>query len=117
MLNTDEILVRSGDRLMEAPIFAGGGIEGIYGLFKACNFISSLTYERATSIGEMLIARKDHPNIQAEHRFYISQSLCEKANRIREARKKIWDEGKVNFFFEIKPFEPHPAMSDDYLEE
>jgi hypothetical protein len=62
---TDEILARAGDRLMEAPVFAGRGIEGLYGLFKACNFISSLTYERATSIGEMLIARKDHPNIQA----------------------------------------------------
>jgi hypothetical protein len=56
-------------------------------------------------------------NWLSEHRFYISQSLCEKANRIREARKKKWDEGKVNFFFEINPFEPHPVMSDDYLEE
>jgi len=64
-LKTDEILARAGDRLMEAPIFAGRGIEGLYGLFKACNFISSLTYERATSVGEMLIARQDHPNIQA----------------------------------------------------
>jgi len=64
-LKTDEILARAGDRLMEAPVFAGRGIEGLYGLFKACNFISSLTYERATSIGEMFIARKGHPNIQA----------------------------------------------------
>jgi len=63
-LKTDEILRRAGDRLMEAPIFAGGGIEGIYGLFNACNYISSLTYERANSIGEMIIAREGHPNIQ-----------------------------------------------------
>lgn len=56
-------------------------------------------------------------NWLSEHRFYLSKSLCEKANLIAEARKKIWDEGKVNIYFEIKPFEPHPIMSDDYLEE
>jgi hypothetical protein len=62
---TEEMLRKAGDRLMEAPVLAGGSVWMLYELFNACNYIASLTYERATSIGEMLIARSDHPNIQS----------------------------------------------------
>jgi hypothetical protein len=61
---TDAILRKAGARVMEAPIFASGGINGLYCLFDACNYISSLTYESATPAGEMFIASNDHPNIQ-----------------------------------------------------
>ena len=63
-LETGEILRRAGARLMEAPVFATGGIEGLYALFDSCNYIASLTYESASSFGEMLIARGGHENIQ-----------------------------------------------------
>ena len=61
---TDELLRASGDRLMEAPVWATHKIEGMYGLFNACNVISSLHYESAESVGRMLIARESHPNIE-----------------------------------------------------
>lgn len=62
-LRTEEILRRAGGRLMEAPVLAAGGIEGLYGLFDACNYIASLNYEGAASSGGMIIAREDHPNL------------------------------------------------------
>lgn len=49
---------------MEAPVLAGGGVWMLYELFEACNYISSLTYERAASIGEIIIATSGHQNIQ-----------------------------------------------------
>ena len=61
---TDAILRKAGSRVMEAPVFASGGIQGLYGLFDSCNYISSLTYESSTSSGEMLITKSGHPNIQ-----------------------------------------------------
>jgi hypothetical protein len=62
--DTDEMLRKAGARLMEAPVLSGGGVWMLYELFNACNYIASLTYERATSIGEILIARSGHQNIQ-----------------------------------------------------
>jgi hypothetical protein len=62
--SVDEILARAGVRLMEAPVYAGSGLE-IHGLFKACEFISSLTYEKSVPTGEMIIARKGHSNVKA----------------------------------------------------
>jgi hypothetical protein len=61
-LEADEILRRAGNRLTEVPIFAAHGVEGLlYGLFDACNYIASLNYEGAASIGGMVIAKNDHP--------------------------------------------------------
>jgi mannitol/fructose-specific phosphotransferase system IIA component len=53
----------------------------------------------------------------SEHRFYLSRSVCEKANRIEEARKKMFEEGKINIRFVYAHFEPNQNMSEDYLEE
>ncbi len=61
--SVDEILARAGDRLMEAPVYAGGS-RNVHGLFKACEFISSLTYEKSVPTGEMIIARKGHSNVK-----------------------------------------------------
>jgi len=60
---TEEMLRKAGDRLMEAPVFAGGGVDGLYCLFDACNYIAALPSERSFSNGELLIAREGHPNI------------------------------------------------------
>lgn len=74
---TDEMLRKAGDRLMEAPVLAGGGVWMLYELFNACNYIASLTYERATSIGEMLIATSGHLNIQTTLTLAKPVSLSE----------------------------------------
>ena len=62
-LETDEMLRHAGDRFMYAPVFAGGGVEGLGGLFDACNYIASLNYEGSASSGGMIVAREDHPNL------------------------------------------------------
>jgi hypothetical protein len=61
-----ELLRAAGDRMMHTPVWAAGNIHGLYGLFESCNVISSLTYEKAESLGGMLVARKGHPNIENE---------------------------------------------------
>jgi DNA integrity scanning protein DisA with diadenylate cyclase activity len=65
----EEIVRAAGKRFMYTPALAGGEIEGLHGLFDACNMISSLRYEGAEGIGRMLIARRGHPNIQERLRL------------------------------------------------
>lgn len=60
----EEIVRAAGRRFMYTPAWAGGEIEGLHGLFDACNTISSLRYEGAEGIGRMLTARREHPNIR-----------------------------------------------------
>jgi DNA integrity scanning protein DisA with diadenylate cyclase activity len=60
----EEIVRAAGKQFMYTPALAGGEIEGLHGLFDACNMISSLRYEGAEGIGRMLIARRGHPNIR-----------------------------------------------------
>jgi hypothetical protein len=60
----DEIIRSAGKSLMYTPAWAGGELMGLHGLFHACNTISSLRYEGAEGIGKMLIARREHPNIE-----------------------------------------------------
>ena len=59
----EEILRKAGSRLMEVPIFAAQSWGGLYGLFNACNYIASLSYEGAESVGGMIVAKVGHPNI------------------------------------------------------
>ncbi|MFD0894740.1 hypothetical protein ACFQ5Q_14010 [Luteolibacter ambystomatis] len=61
----EEILRQAANRLMELPNFAAGSFEGLYGLFSACNFISSLTYEGGESVGSMIVAPAEHPNVRS----------------------------------------------------
>lgn len=61
----DEVFRTAGKKLMYAPGYAGAEFsEGIQGLFEACNAISSLRYEGEEGIGNILIARKGHPNVE-----------------------------------------------------
>jgi hypothetical protein len=62
--NKDELLRQAGQRLMDAPVWVGSDGIGIHGLFGACNFISSLTYESEGSVGSMLVAAATHKNIE-----------------------------------------------------
>jgi len=59
----EEILRKAGSRLMEVPNFAAKSWGGLYGLYNACNYIASLTYEGAESVGGMIVARSGHPNV------------------------------------------------------
>jgi hypothetical protein len=59
----EEILRKAGSRLMEVPNFAAQSWGGLYGLFNACNYIASLSYEGAESVGGMIVAKIGHPNI------------------------------------------------------
>ncbi len=59
----EEILRKAGNRLMEVPNFAAKSWGGLYGLFNACNYIASLSYEGAESVGGMIVAKAGHPNV------------------------------------------------------
>lgn len=59
----EEILRKAGSRLMEVPNFAAQSWGGLYGLFNACNYIASLSYEGAESVGGMIVAKVGHLNI------------------------------------------------------
>ncbi len=60
----DEVIRSAGKNFMRTPAYKGGNLDGFYGLFEACNTISSLRYEGEDGVGRMLIARKEHPNIE-----------------------------------------------------
>lgn len=60
----DEIIRAAGKSLMYTPAWAGGEGMGLHGLFRSCNTISSLRYEGAEGTGKMLIARREHPNVE-----------------------------------------------------
>ena len=60
----DEIIRAAGRLLMYTPSNAGGEFRGLHGLFDSCNEVSSLKHEGDESVGEMLIAKKGHSNVQ-----------------------------------------------------
>ena len=60
----DEIIRSAGRMLMYTPSNAGGEFRGLHGLFDSCNEVSSLKHEGDESVGEMLIAKKGHSNVQ-----------------------------------------------------
>lgn len=62
--NDDEVIRVAGRRFMYTPACAGANLDGLHGLFEACNAISSMRYEGAEGLGRMIIARKNHPNVE-----------------------------------------------------
>ncbi|HYW17927.1 MAG TPA: DNA integrity scanning protein DisA nucleotide-binding domain protein [Nodularia sp. (in: cyanobacteria)] len=60
----NEIIHAAGKNLMYTPLGACGKFGNWYGLFEACNTISSLKYEGAEGIGRMLLSKRGHPNIE-----------------------------------------------------
>ena len=65
----DEIIRSAGKYLMYTPAWYGQEFFGLHHLFDSCNIISSLKYEGAEGVGELLIARRDHPNIEINLRL------------------------------------------------
>jgi DNA integrity scanning protein DisA with diadenylate cyclase activity len=62
--SAEELLRESGRQFMYSISSAGGNIEGLNGLYDACNTISSLKYEGAEGLGKMVIAKNYHSNIR-----------------------------------------------------
>ncbi len=61
----DEVVRAAGRLLMYTPSHAGVGfMEGLHGLFEACNIVSSLRHEGEECIARMLVARRGHPNVE-----------------------------------------------------
>ena len=82
---TTEVIRAAGKSVMYTPANAGKNMDGIHGLFDACNVISSMRYEGSESVGRMIIARKNHPNIEATISFISPVKLHE----YRAARKLL----------------------------
>ncbi len=80
-----ELFRAAGSHLMESPVWATGGWEGMYGLYNACNAISSLRYEGDEGSGKVMIARDDHPNIART----ISLAEPVRLSRPRAVRKLL----------------------------
>lgn len=59
----EEIIRSAGIFLMYTPAFAGGALEGLHQLFNYCNRISSIRYEGQEGIGEMIVTKRQHPNL------------------------------------------------------
>jgi hypothetical protein len=60
----DEVIRAAGKRLMHTPAFAAREVEGMQGLYEACNTISSMRYEGSEGTGRMVVARSGHPNVE-----------------------------------------------------
>jgi hypothetical protein len=60
---TDELLREAGKKLMETMSWAGNNGMSL-GLYHTCNEIAAMKYEGSVSIGNMIIASKEHSNIR-----------------------------------------------------
>jgi DNA integrity scanning protein DisA with diadenylate cyclase activity len=60
----EELIRSAGKVLMYTPACAGQEFTGLHGLFDACNMISSLKYEGEEGIGNMVVSRREHPNVK-----------------------------------------------------
>lgn len=97
---TDEIIKSAGKDFMYSVSSKGKNIEGLHGLFEACNIISSLKYEGEEAIGGIAISFQDHHNI--------------KMNLILDKPIKISEYRKVRKFLELSD-DNNVLISDSYL--
>lgn len=62
--NTEEILKIAANNFISTIAYAGRDFKGIHGLIETCNKISQSRYEGEELKGSMLVAKKDHPDIE-----------------------------------------------------
>jgi DNA integrity scanning protein DisA with diadenylate cyclase activity len=60
----EEIIRTAAENLMYTPAAVCNDFDGLHGLYNACNMISSLKYEGIEGVGEMLVSRRNHPNVE-----------------------------------------------------
>jgi len=77
---TDELLREAANSFFYTIAWAGNEMQGLHGLIEACNKISQSRYESEEVRGNILIAKKSHPDIE------MTVELVEPFN-IREHRK------------------------------
>jgi hypothetical protein len=81
----EELLRTAGDGFMTGLAFRIDQycIEGMYGLFRSLTTVSSLPYEKTPGVGQILIARKNHPCI-AEKIAFASPTLLTAYRSVRK---------------------------------
>lgn len=86
-IDVEECLRSAGNRLMTGVMCRVDKqrIVGMHNLFRACNTISSLYYEKTVASGSILIARKEHPAIVKLVEFALPTGLT----NYRTARKML----------------------------
>ena len=82
---SDELVRAAGRDLMETPAWCGRNPTGSHGLFQAFNAISSLRYEGEESSGEIVLCRREHPNVEIVIEFRTPVAL----HSFRAARKLL----------------------------
>jgi hypothetical protein len=73
----DDFLRKAGDKLVQgvAARVDPTCIEGMDGLFRSLNVISSLRYEKAAGVGRLLLARREHPSVAEQVTFAIDRQI------------------------------------------
>jgi hypothetical protein len=62
--DAEELMRDAGKQFMYTVSQVGGNPKGFHGLYEACNIIASLRYEGEEGWGKMVVASKNHPNVQ-----------------------------------------------------
>jgi len=86
-VDTEELLRSAGKRLMTDIVCRvdQNCISGLHNIFRACNTISSLFYEKSVGAGRIILARHDHPALNMQVKFPEPAEL----GNYRGARKLI----------------------------
>lgn len=61
---TEAIFRAAADSFMHTPMAAAKNMNGLHNGFDSCNEISALTYEKAVGYSRLLIAKRNHPNVE-----------------------------------------------------
>jgi hypothetical protein len=98
----EEIIHESASELLTIPVFAAGGLHGLYGLFNSCATISALRYEGGESGGGIIIARPGHPNVEVALQLKQPVSmrqyrLLRKLLEISHGERKLLSDGDCIF--------------------
>ena len=78
-ISTDkkEILRIAASDFVDSIIYAVSGPRRAWEFFNTCNYISSLKYEGDSSIGQLVICKEDHPNIDIALKLVSPINLTE----------------------------------------
>jgi hypothetical protein len=80
-----EIVRAAGKSFMYTASNAGKNFSGLHGLFEACNTISSLRYEGAEGVGQLVVAPEDHPGVVKDIELLTPIPITD----LRAARKML----------------------------
>ena len=63
-LDHTELLRTAAKSLMYTPAAVGNEMNGLHGLYEACEAISTMTYEGADGVGTIAFSKRTHPAIR-----------------------------------------------------